>query len=113
MKKVFFVVGPALGHLGRSLVIGKALAATGPFQIYFACVSPGWGEQIISEEFPFYKLSSKQPGDTLSADALESVISQLKPDLISTSSAAISSGSIKVKTRKYLDTSESAVFSQN
>lgn len=82
MKKVLFVVGPVLGHAGRSLVIGNALAATAQLQVYFACVSPGYGEKIIPEKFHFYKLPFNQYGDTLFADALESVISQLKPDLI-------------------------------
>ena len=82
MKKVLFVVGPALGHAGRSLVIGNALAATAQLQVYFTCVSPGWGEKIILEKFHFYKLPFNQYGNTLFADALESVISQLKPDLI-------------------------------
>jgi len=82
MKKVLFVVGTALGHVGRCLVIVNELVATEQVQIHFACASPGWGEKVIPEEIPFFKLPFNEWGDTLFADGLESVIDQLKPDLI-------------------------------
>ena len=81
-KKVLFIVGPALGHVGRSQVIAAALCARTSLQICFAGVTPGYGEQVIQDKFPFYKLPFGDRGDLMFAQALESLLAQLAPDLI-------------------------------
>ncbi len=83
MKKVLFIVGPALGHVGRSLVIARELTIIGQCEVCFACVEPGYGSQIIRQEYPsFISIPSKDKVEILFAIRLEKIIDEVAPDLI-------------------------------
>jgi UDP:flavonoid glycosyltransferase YjiC (YdhE family) len=81
-KKILFVVGPALGHVGRSLVIARALAKQSDVKIHFACVSPGYGEKIIGSEFQLSSIAYKRKGGRTFAANLEQLMTLESPDLI-------------------------------
>jgi UDP:flavonoid glycosyltransferase YjiC (YdhE family) len=81
-KKILFVVGPALGHVARSLVVAEALASQLPLNIAFAVVRQGHGIKIISGSFSFYELPDMDRDCIKYADALETLLDQLSPDLV-------------------------------
>lgn len=81
-KTILFVVGPALGHVGRSLSIATALFSIGQFNVLFAGVKQGYGEDIISRVFPFHTLSNEDDGGVCFADELELLVNSAHPDLI-------------------------------
>ena len=86
MKPVLFIVGAALGHMGRSLMIARALEARTPVKIHFACLSGGHQlERLLLESdypvtpLPVFDLADK---GISSADRLEQLIAELQPGLI-------------------------------
>jgi len=82
VKKVLFVVGPALGHVGRSLMIARALSTCSTIHISFACVQPGYGSRLLYGEYPFIELPYEERGDTDFANRFEAELAKLAPDLI-------------------------------
>ncbi|MBL29475.1 MAG: hypothetical protein CMM50_18245 [Rhodospirillaceae bacterium] len=83
MKTVLFVVGPALGHVGRSVVIARALRGANPgLRIVFAYVTPGRGDRLLPSEFEAVPVPYRRRGDEGFADGLEQIIHDLRPDLI-------------------------------
>jgi UDP:flavonoid glycosyltransferase YjiC (YdhE family) len=81
-KRILFVVGPALGHVVRSLVIANALISMGPYEISFTGVRRGHGQKILSGLYPFYELPETDRDCIKFADALEILFSNTSPDLI-------------------------------
>ncbi len=85
MKKILFLVGDALGHVGRSLVVARALQGASGVQVEFAALSTTHAQTLIAPEFPLRLLSagmSKGLCDVDFAALLENVISDAGPDLI-------------------------------
>lgn len=86
MKPVLFIVGAAIGHMGRSLEIARALEARASVKIHFACLSGGPRfERLLLE--PDYSVTplpvfSLADNGASSADRLEQLITELKPKLI-------------------------------
>ncbi len=81
-KRILFIVGPALGHVGRSLIIARSLAKIRPLEIYFACISPGFGPKTIGLEFPVSELTYEEKGDLEFAKSLEQVVAHVKADVL-------------------------------
>lgn len=81
-RKILFVVGPALGHVGRSLVIARALRKMARINVHFACVSPGYGEELLQDEFPITKLFYSERGGRFFADNLERAMMRVGADLV-------------------------------
>ncbi len=75
-------MGPALGHVGRSLVIARELSRKGNLEIHFAGASPGFAPRLIPEEYPFSPIPFTKWGEPTFSDKLETVIGELRPDLI-------------------------------
>jgi UDP:flavonoid glycosyltransferase YjiC (YdhE family) len=83
MKTILFVVGYALGHVGRALIIARALRASKPdIRIVFAHISPGHGDLLLRPEFESISISSQDGGGECFADALEQVLQTVDPTLI-------------------------------
>ncbi|MFQ5644910.1 MAG: glycosyltransferase [Thiogranum sp.] len=85
MKPVLFIVGAALGHIGRSLMIARALEARASVKIHFACLSGGSHLELLLE--PGYSVTALpvfNPADSgiSSADRLEQLVKELQPGLI-------------------------------
>jgi len=82
MKHVVFIIGPALGHVSRSLIIARELAKLAHNKISFLMVTPGYGEKLLLSEFPFEKIVYKERGDVLFADGIEMAVKKINPDMI-------------------------------
>lgn len=83
MKTVLFSVGPALGHIGRSLVIARALREASPaVRIVIAHISPGYGDQLLSPEFDCIPIPHDGPGSEVFADSFEQIITMVDPSLL-------------------------------
>lgn len=82
MKKIIFIVGPALGHIGRSLVIAKALSLTSICEISFICIDVGKSQPLTPDMFICHKLKAQPANNLQFADDLEALLKQLSPDLI-------------------------------
>jgi len=86
MKSVLFIVGAALGHMGRSLMIARALEAHTPVKIHFACLSGNSHfERLLLE--PDYSVTALPVFDMAdngasSADRLEQLMAEVQPELI-------------------------------
>jgi UDP:flavonoid glycosyltransferase YjiC (YdhE family) len=86
MKPVLFIVGAAIGHIGRSLMIARALEARASVKIHFACLSGNthFERMFLEPDYPVTPLpvfSLADNGES-SADRLEQLISELQPELI-------------------------------
>lgn len=86
MKPVLFIVGAAIGHMGRSLMIARALEARAAVKIHFACLSgSAHFERLLLESdysvtvLPVFDMADK---GVSSADRLEQLITELQPELI-------------------------------
>lgn len=86
MKPVLFIVGVALGHMGRSLIIARALEARASVKIHFACLSggPHFERLLLESDYSVTALPVPGPKDNgaSSADRLEQLITELQPKLI-------------------------------
>jgi UDP:flavonoid glycosyltransferase YjiC (YdhE family) len=82
MKKVLFIVGRYVGHIGRSLVIAGELRKHGIGSITFAGPTFGHGERIIPAEIPYLPIGLPDSEKVQFADQLEEVITTVDPDLI-------------------------------
>ena len=83
MKTILFVVGPALGHVGRSLVIARAVLESTPgARIVFAHIVPGYGDRLLGPEFDCIRIHHRGRGDESFADGLEQAIRSVDPALI-------------------------------
>jgi UDP:flavonoid glycosyltransferase YjiC (YdhE family) len=83
--KVVFVVGPALGHVGRALNVAKALRELQPCEIVFVGTNPGkYLEKYVSPNgFKIVPLGGNdQPTPYEYANRLESALSALNPAAI-------------------------------
>ena len=82
MKTIVFVVGPALGHVGRSLVIARALRKINSMvRIVFIHITPGAGSQLLPQEFECVSLGYVDRGDEKFAADLGVAIAKLNPAL--------------------------------
>ena len=76
-------MGPALGHVGRSLLIARAVRKLAQAtRIIFTRPAVETGERHIRLEFESDELPSESRRDELFADALETAISEVRPELI-------------------------------
>jgi UDP:flavonoid glycosyltransferase YjiC (YdhE family) len=86
MKPVLFIVGAALGHMGRSLMIARCLESHASVKIHFACLSGGshFEHLLLEPDYPVTALPVFSLADkgASSADRLEQLISELQPKLI-------------------------------
>jgi len=86
MKPVLFIVGAALGHMGRSLMIARAMEALTSVKIHFACLSGGahFETLLLEPDYPVTSLPAFSTADNgaSSADSLEQLIAELQPELI-------------------------------
>lgn len=86
MKSVLFIVGAAIGHIGRSLMIAKALERRSEVRIHFACLASGsaFGRELVGSEYPvtlFPSFSQSDMGASCTA-VLETLMADFRPDLI-------------------------------
>lgn len=81
-KKILFITGVALGHVGRCLTIANEVNKTGGILIKFACIYPGHGNKLITGKFPVYNIPYKERGDLIFAESLETCINSFQPDAI-------------------------------
>lgn len=76
----------ALGHMGRSLLVARALAARASVKIHFACLSggPHFERLLLEPDYSVTLLPVYDPADkgASSADRLEHLIAELQPKLI-------------------------------
>lgn len=86
MKSVLFITGAALGHIGRSLLVARALESRMAATIHFACLAGGQHyENLVSEAgfavtlLPGFTL--RDQGATIT-EALETLIAEFDPSLI-------------------------------
>lgn len=86
MKSVLFIVGMALGHMGRSLMIARALEARTSVRIHFACLSgqPHYERLLLEPDYPVTPLPVPNTTDigVTTADRLEQLMAELQPVLI-------------------------------
>jgi UDP:flavonoid glycosyltransferase YjiC (YdhE family) len=86
VKPVLFIVGMALGHMGRSLMIARALEARAPVKIHFACLSghPHYERLLLEHTYPVTPLPLLNPANNgaAGADRLEQLIAELQPRLV-------------------------------
>jgi len=86
MKPVLFIVGAAIGHIGRSLMIARALEARASVKIHFACLSASshFERLLLEPDYPVTVLPVFDLADkgASSADRLEQLIAELQPELI-------------------------------
>jgi UDP:flavonoid glycosyltransferase YjiC (YdhE family) len=83
--RVVFVVGQALGHVGRALNVAKALRELQPCEIAFVGNNPGkYLERYVSPDgFKTVPLgSTAKPSPNYYASQLENVLSELNPGVI-------------------------------
>lgn len=85
-RRLLFVVGSALGHLGRALVVARVLRRRQPsVALHFACpLLPADQRALVAGEFALHDLPGPPSGahDAAFADALEALFEQFVPDLI-------------------------------
>lgn len=84
--RILFIVGPALGHIGRALVVARQLRKLGNADIAFSCPARpnGMHTRLLAPEFPVIELPANNPGgfDIGFAEALERVMADFSADLI-------------------------------
>ena len=82
MKTILFVVGPALGHVGRSLVIARAVLESTPnVRVVFAHIVPGHGDRLLRPEFYSIRIRYRTKGDQRFSDRLELTMRTVDPAL--------------------------------
>ena len=83
MRTILFIVGPALGHVGRGLVIARELVKSKcDVRVVFAHITPGHGDRLLRPEFSSIPIQYRRLGDEGFADKLETTIRTVNPAFV-------------------------------
>ena len=83
-NNVLFIVGPSLGHIARTITIGRQLAADG-LNIQFVCDDRyDYAKKLIKPLFPLHelKVDINEDKGVLFADTVLKLVDKIKPDVV-------------------------------